>query len=83
MLVRYVLLIYIDCRACTCRCMCMFIYANLLFFLSFFLLAKTLQMEGDIRSNSSDDVSDNSVNNTPVNSIANYSNKSNSRPKVH
>ncbi|EZA57715.1 ceramide synthase 6 isoform X2 [Ooceraea biroi] len=42
------------------------------------------QMEGDIRSNSSsDEVSDTSANNTPINSTANYTNKSNSRPKVH
>ncbi|XP_071573348.1 ceramide synthase 6 [Temnothorax nylanderi] len=41
------------------------------------------QMEGDIRSNSSDEVSDTSVNNTPINSTANYINKSNSKPKTH
>lgn len=41
------------------------------------------QMEGDIRSNSSDEVSDTSVNNTPINSTANYINKSNSRSKAH
>lgn len=44
---------------------------------------KILQMEGDIRSNSSDEVSDTSVNNTPINSTANYTNKSNSRPNAH
>ncbi|KYM77909.1 LAG1 longevity assurance like protein 5 [Atta colombica] len=41
------------------------------------------QMEGDIRSNSSDEVSDTSVNNTPINSTINYTNKSNSKPKAH
>ncbi|KYN31831.1 LAG1 longevity assurance like protein 5, partial [Trachymyrmex septentrionalis] len=41
------------------------------------------QMEGDIRSNSSDEVSDTSVNNTPINSTVNYTNKSNSKPKAH
>ncbi|XP_071652428.1 ceramide synthase 6 isoform X2 [Temnothorax longispinosus] len=41
------------------------------------------QMEGDIRSNSSDEVSDTSVNNTPINSTATYTNKSTSKPKTH
>ncbi|KYM97789.1 LAG1 longevity assurance like protein 5 [Cyphomyrmex costatus] len=41
------------------------------------------QMEGDIRSNSSDEVSDTSINNTPLNSTVNYTNKSNLKPKVH
>lgn len=46
-------------------------------------MEKILQMEGDIRSNSSDEVSDTSVNNTPINNTANYINKSNSKPKAH
>lgn len=50
---------------------------------SSFCLKKILQMEGDIRSNSSDEVSDTSVNNTPVNSTTNYINKTNSRAKAH
>lgn len=50
---------------------------------SSFSLEKILQMEGDIRSNSSDEVSDTSVNNTPINSTANYINKTNSRAKTH
>lgn len=53
-----------------------YLYANL-------YLWKNLQMEGDIRSNSSDEVSDTSVNNTPINNTANYINKSNSKPKTH
>lgn len=44
---------------------------------------KPLQMEGDIRSNSSDEISDTPVNSTPINNTANYINKTNSRPKAH
>ncbi|XP_066593918.1 ceramide synthase 6 [Prorops nasuta] len=40
------------------------------------------QMEGDIRSNSSDDVSDASINNAPLNHTASHANKQNSRQKV-
>ncbi|KAI4491287.1 hypothetical protein M0802_010220 [Mischocyttarus mexicanus] len=41
------------------------------------------QMEGDIRSNSSEDVSDASENNAPVNNTTNYINKRSSRQKTH
>lgn len=41
------------------------------------------QMEGDIRSNSSEDISDASANNTPLNNTTYHSGKQNYRQKVH
>lgn len=89
MLVRYVLLIYIIFIA-RARLSGHFLFMNInerinahMLYMLIFSCGKLLQMEGDIRSNSSDEVSDTSVNNTPVNSTANYINKSNSKPKAH
>lgn len=39
-------------------------------------------MEGDIRSSSSEDISDNSIDSTPLNNSTNYVTKQNSRQKV-
>ncbi|KOX68381.1 Ceramide synthase 4, partial [Melipona quadrifasciata] len=41
------------------------------------------QMEGDIRSSSSEDISDTSMDNTPLNNTTNYITKQSSRQKVH
>lgn len=51
--------------------------------LDFVFIKKMLQMEGDIRSNSSEDVSDASENNASVNDTTNYITKRSPRQKTH
>lgn len=50
--------------------------------LDFVFIKKMLQMEGDIRSNSSEDVSDASENNASVSDTTNYVNKRSPRQKT-
>lgn len=40
-------------------------------------------MEGDIRSSSSEDISDTSMDSTPLNNSTNYITKQNSRQRIH